>query len=97
MLYRKVLKPGGQIHFKTDNAPLFAFSLEEFPTAGYTLSEVTHDLHANGIQGIMTDYEEKFHNLGTKINRCVATAGTLAEDTPPCSDAAQDPSESDRI
>lgn len=79
MLYRKVLKPDGQIHFKTDNAPLFAFSLEEFPAAGYTLSEVTHDLHRDGIQGIMTDYEEKFHNLGTKINRCVATVGALPQ------------------
>ena len=25
------------------------------------------------IRGVMTDYEEKFHSLGTPINRCVAT------------------------
>ena len=25
----------------------------------------------------MTDYEEKFHNMGTKINRCVAVKGDL--------------------
>ena len=25
----------------------------------------------------MTDYEEKFHNLGTKINRCVAIKDAL--------------------
>ncbi len=24
----------------------------------------------------MTDYEEKFHNMGTKINRCVAVKGS---------------------
>ena len=72
-LYRQVLAEGGQIHFKTDNAPLFAFSLEEFPSCGFTLSEVTHNLHENGPQGIMTDYEAKVHELGTPIHRCVAT------------------------
>ena len=28
--YRSVLRPDGEIHFKTDNAGLFAWSLEEF-------------------------------------------------------------------
>lgn len=82
MGYRKVLKEGGQIHFKTDNRPLFDFSLEEFPAAGFTLSEVTNDLHAQGICGIMTDYEAKFHNEGVPINRCVATMGPLPEAMP---------------
>jgi len=27
----------------------------------------------------MTDYEEKFHNLGTPINRCVGTMEALPE------------------
>ena len=35
---------------------------------GFGVSEVTRDLHADGIHGVMTDYEEKFHNLGTPIN-----------------------------
>ena len=72
-LYRKVLKEQGQIHFKTDNAPLFEFSLEEIPTVGFSLSEVTHNLHENGPKGVMTDYEAKFYELGTPINRLVAT------------------------
>ena len=71
--YRKVLSDGGEIHFKTDNADLFRFSLFQFPKAGYELSEVTRDLHAGGVQGVMTDYEEKFYNLGTPINRSVGT------------------------
>ena len=71
--YKKVLKLGGQIHFKTDNRELFEYSLFQFPKAGYELSEVTRDLHGNGVCGIMTDYEEKFHDLGTPINRCVGT------------------------
>lgn len=72
-LYRKVLRDGGAIHFKTDNSPLFEWSLFQFPRADYSLSAVTRNLHENGILGVMTDYEEKFHNLGTPINRCVGT------------------------
>lgn len=71
--YRTVIRLGGQIHFKTDNAPLFAWSVEEIPQFGFTLSEVTDDLHANGAVGVMTDYEAKFHELGTPIHRLVAT------------------------
>ena len=78
--YRKVLADGGQIHFKTDNHDLFEWSLFQFPKAGFALSEVTRDLHANGICGVMTDYEEKFHNLGTPINRCVGTMEELSEE-----------------
>ena len=72
-LYRRVLRPEGQVHFKTDNQPLFAFSLREFPAAGYALSQVTHNLHEEGPQGVMTDYEAKFHDQGIPIHRCVGT------------------------
>ena len=73
VLYRGILREGGQIHFKTDNRDLFEYSLFQFPKAGYALSQVTRDLHKDGIQGVMTDYEEKFHSMGTPINRCVGT------------------------
>lgn len=71
-LYRQILKPGSEIHFKTDNADLFEFSLEQFELAGYSLNAVTRNLHANGPVGIMTGYEEKFYGLGTPICRCEA-------------------------
>lgn len=77
--YRKVLRDGGQIHFKTDNRVLFDWSVFQFPKAGFELSEVTRDLHKDGICGVMTGYEEKFHALGTPINRCVGTKGELPE------------------
>ena len=77
--YRQVLKPGGQIHFKTDNDKLFDWSVEEIPQFGFTLSDVTRDLHANGSVGVMTDYEAKFYGLGKNINRCVATMADWAE------------------
>lgn len=74
-LYGAVLKPGGEIWFKTDNSPLFEWSLEQFEACGWTLREVTRDLHENGPVGIMTDYEAKFVSQGLKINRCVAVKG----------------------
>jgi len=84
--YRKALKMGGQVHFKTDNQPLFEFSVLEFPEAGYELSEVTRDLHGNGPWGVMTDYEAKFYAEGITINRCV---GTKVEWTPPVEEEKQ--------
>ena len=77
--YRKVLREGGQIHFKTDNRDLFEWSLFQFPKAGFALSEVTRNLHEHGVQGVMTDYEEKFHASGMPIHRCVGTMGPLPD------------------
>ncbi len=68
--YCRVVRPGGEIHFKTDNAPLFEYSVEEFAACGLQVNNLTRNLHENGIVGIMTGYEEKFHALGTPINRC---------------------------
>lgn len=81
-LYRQVLKMGGQIHFKTDNQPLFEFSVEELPRFGFQLSEVTRNLHENGPVGVMTDYEAKFYGLGQPINRCVGTMTEWEEPFP---------------
>ncbi len=77
-LYADALKEGGEIHFKTDNTPLFDWSIEVLEAEGWALSEVTHDLHGQGVVGVMTDYEAKFTAEGMKINRLVAakTAGT---------------------
>jgi len=71
-LYQQILAPGGEIHMKTDNVSLFHYSLARFPECGYELSQVTRDLHGQGIAGKMTDYEEKFYEAGTPICRCVA-------------------------
>jgi len=70
-LYRQVLTPGGEIHLKTDNLPLFEFSLREFERGGFSLLEETRDLHKNGPVGILTDYEMKFFNQGLPIHQCV--------------------------
>lgn len=71
--YADALKEGGQIHFKTDNTPLFDWSVGQLAEEGWALSDVTHDLHLNGPVGVMTDYEAKFVAEGKTINRLVAT------------------------
>ena len=68
--YCRVVREGGEFHFKTDNAPLFEFSVEEFAACGLEVKNLTRNLHEHGIVGITTGYEEKFHALGTPINRC---------------------------
>ncbi len=71
-LYASVLPLGGEIHFKTDNRPLFDWSMEQFAAEGWALRQVTHNLHGDGPQGVMTDYELKFYSQGVKINRLEA-------------------------
>ena len=75
--YAKILPPGGNLEFKTDNTELFRFSLEEIrEKEGWRLDKYTYDLHRNDEmnQGnIMTEYEEKFSSLGNPINKLIAT------------------------
>jgi tRNA (guanine-N7-)-methyltransferase len=78
-LYRKILAPGGEIHFKTDNVPLFEFSLETVPQNGFDLTHITRNLHENGISELMTDYETKFHAQGLPIMKLVAQAKAEAK------------------
>lgn len=75
-LYRKVLVPDGNIYFKTDNRPLFDFSVEEMKENGWELSDLTYDLHNSEYQkdNIVTEYEATFSAKGFSINRVVAHA-----------------------
>ena len=66
-LYKQILRPGGEVYFKTDDLPLFEYSLDEFKSGGFRLAESVRDLHKNGSVGIMTDYELKFHSQGQPI------------------------------
>ena len=63
----------GSIQFKTDNRPLFDFSLEEIKDTGWILDECSFDLHADGPapNNVMTEYEEKFFQKGNPIYRLV--------------------------
>lgn len=74
-LYKNILITGSIIEFKTDNRGLFDYSVEEFKASGYNLKKITYDLYKSDmIDGnIPTEYEEKFHGLGTPINKLIAS------------------------
>ena len=68
--YRLLLKDGGVLRFKTDNADLFAFSLEEFAAANLTIEWQTDDLHNSAYAegNVMTEYESNFTAKGMPIH-----------------------------
>ena len=74
--YKKILKVGGEIFFKTDNRALFDYSLEQFALAGLEVHDVTNDLHSSEPpENIRTEYENKFSEQGVPINFCVVKFG----------------------
>lgn len=72
-IYDKIFKSEKKIIQKTDNIDLFAYSLKSLNNYGYIFEEVCLDLHNRDIFNIKTEYEEKFSNLGFKINYLKAT------------------------
>lgn len=73
--YDVILKKDGEVHFKTDNRPLFDFSLEEVGNAGWKLRAHTFDLHNDPVLNegnVMTEYETRFSEMGNPINKLIA-------------------------
>ena len=73
--YDHILAPDGRVIFKTDNRPLFDYSVETISeTSPWKLKDVTYDLHHSSFAegNIMTEYEEKFSGKGMPIHRLVA-------------------------
>lgn len=73
--YDQILARNGWIEFKTDNRPLFDFSTASVKEAGWTLREVTYDLHRDKrmMEGnVMTEYEERFSSIGSPIHKLIA-------------------------
>ncbi|MFW5633189.1 MAG: tRNA (guanosine(46)-N7)-methyltransferase TrmB [Acetivibrio ethanolgignens] len=72
--YDKILTADGQVIFKTDNRPLFDFSLEEIEKSGWILDSKTYDLHHSEYTegNVMTEYEEKFSAQGNPIHQMTA-------------------------
>ena len=72
--YKKVLNNGDYIWFKTDNMKLFEFSLNSFAQENFKMQNITLDLHNSKFEGnVVTEYEQKFLDLGQPIYRLEAT------------------------
>ncbi|MBQ4091479.1 MAG: tRNA (guanosine(46)-N7)-methyltransferase TrmB [Clostridia bacterium] len=71
--YKKLLKEGGLLIFKTDNVGLFDFSLEEFSEFGLNVEWITRDLHNSerAEVNVMTEYEKNFSEKGFTINSAI--------------------------
>ena len=71
-MYRSVMQPDGMVHFKTDDRPLFDYTLETLHGQPITNLAYTHDLYASDLlkhqHGIETKYEQHFLKRGIKIN-----------------------------
>jgi tRNA (guanine-N7-)-methyltransferase len=71
-LYKRILRPGGYIRFKTDNTDLFRFSLDELE-ARNDIDDLafTDDVYQSPLRpecfDIKTRYEEMFASQGEKI------------------------------
>lgn len=75
-IYKKLLKPGGLLHLKTDDAGLYAFTLETLPLEGFTVEVAMPDVYGASERGeavdailteVQTQYEKRYLKVGRKI------------------------------
>lgn len=72
--YRSILIPGSKVLFKTDNFPLFSFSMVSFVNEKMRLDKVSLDLHNEiEISNVETEFETKFVAMGKPIFYLEAT------------------------
>lgn len=71
--YVNIISEEAGITFKTDNRPLFDFTVEQAKEAKWNIINITYDLHhSEYVEGnVMTEYEQKFSELGNPICRIV--------------------------
>lgn len=67
-IYDNLFKGDKLIIQKTDNIALFESSIVSLSQYGYTIEEISLDLHSTDIDNVETEYEHKFASQGIKIN-----------------------------
>lgn len=71
--YKVILKKGAEIHQKTDNMHFFEYSIEQLTGFGFSLKNISLDLHNSEFEGnIETEYEHRFSSMGMPIYRLEA-------------------------
>ena len=72
-IYKRIMADGAEIHQKTDNMHFFEFSIEQLTANGFSLKNVSLDLHNSSFEGnIVTEYENRFASQGLPIYRLEA-------------------------
>ena len=75
-LYQQLLQPTGALYFKTDAHDLFTWSLEQLVQAGWTVRELSFDLHESDLPAyykVKTSYESRFTAEGLPTHFVKAT------------------------
>lgn len=81
MQYRGFLKPGGEIHFKTDDVPLFIATQRYLKMCGFEISYLTDDLHNSGYSpNYVSEHEALYASRGMAIHFLIARMVELPED-----------------
>jgi tRNA (guanine-N7-)-methyltransferase len=75
----QLLRDGGVLEQKSDNAEFFEWSEEQLRVSGWRITSVTHNLPAKAPEGdetlpryVQTEYEERFRALGIPIHHLSA-------------------------
>ncbi len=78
MAYRDILAPGGTVCQKTDSEPLYKYSLTQYELAGYEVTHMTDDLHAEAswpFANVSTEFEERLCQMGATVHALVSRPG----------------------
>lgn len=71
--YDKIFHNNCEIYMRTDNQPLYIYSLESFSQYGYKLSDISFNLHETTDEELITtEYEDKFSSNGMPIYSVIA-------------------------
>ena len=98
MAYRRILASGGRIELKTDSQPFFDWTLNQLDYAGYEITWLSRDLHAETATDLPIDpelvsgYEQRTAQLGAKVHCLVAHPGPVPLELPKqtCSQSLMD-------
>lgn len=71
-MYENILSATGEVHFKTDNLPLFEYSLEAFKKCNFEIKYKTYNLHNEKNVEVKTKYETKFIEKDVSIKKLIA-------------------------
>ncbi len=81
-IYRNILRPSGQLIIKHDNIDFMHWSMEQLVTDKWAIDELTFDLHDSDLSDdykIITTYEQRWINEGSKIGFVAALPFTLKD------------------
>jgi tRNA (guanine-N7-)-methyltransferase len=62
-MYRDILVSNGIIHLKTDNKPLFEYTLETAASNNFILSSQTDNLYASELKNMVPDIQTKYESI----------------------------------